>query len=156
MTEKELENDFHTKFAKKCFNEAWNYLDKQEKTLDDKIQLLMLVNASAYHWTFVGKPKNFMISYWQISRAYADIGEGNLAVIYAEKAMDLFNEHKPDLTMTCTFYECLARAHGSNNNTSEARKNINLAKDNLKLVSDEEDKDLYLSQINDTIKLFNL
>ena len=75
MSEGELE--LHRKTAKKCFNEAWDYLDKKSRDAQEERQMLHLAHASRYHWGLVGTPKDQAIGDWQISRIYATLNPTN-------------------------------------------------------------------------------
>ena len=71
----------HRRFAALCFNEAWNLIDKAERTAEDDRQLVRLVHASHWHWTQIdgATAENFSIGYWQAARVYALLGEAENA-----------------------------------------------------------------------------
>jgi hypothetical protein len=56
--------------ARQCFNEAWNYLDKKDRDANDEQQMLHLVHASRYHWSFVG---DFMAARNYMKKARAQL-----------------------------------------------------------------------------------
>jgi hypothetical protein len=41
----------HKFFAAECFNQAWDLLDKAERTPEEDEQIIRLSMASHYHWT---------------------------------------------------------------------------------------------------------
>ena len=95
-----------------CFNKAWELLNKKELSADEKIELLTLVHASFWLWEQVPEKTktNISIGYWQISRAYAVIQEGNLAMVYAEKCIRISNDSSVDSFYLAYGYEALSRA----------------------------------------------
>ena len=58
------------------------------------LELLGLAFASRYHWGLAGGPKEQAIADWMASRCLAAIGEGSLAVRFADSALAL----APDAT----------------------------------------------------------
>ena len=78
MTQPDLQ-EFHREMANKCFNEAWDYLDKKDRDANDEQQMLHLAHAARFHQSFVGNDRNFAISDWQISRVYAALKRPRLA-----------------------------------------------------------------------------
>ncbi len=60
----QTEQEFHRKVAVECFNKTWDYLEKKERTLSDEQTMLSLAHSSCYHWSFVGKARNFAIGDW--------------------------------------------------------------------------------------------
>lgn len=79
----------HKEIAIKCFNEAWNYLDKEELTLEEKADLLHLVHTSRYHWGEVGTITHRARGEWQISRAYTKLELFDAALLHANICMEL-------------------------------------------------------------------
>src|SRR5438132_12705190 len=82
------EQEFHRKVAAECFNRAWDYLEKRNRSLDDDQMMLNLAHASRYHWSLIGKPWNFTTGDWQISRVYAALNQSDLALGSAKKALE--------------------------------------------------------------------
>ncbi len=81
------EEKFHSETAKKCFNAAWDYLDKKARDSSDDLQMLSLAHASRYHWNIIGQPRNLAISDWQVSRIYAVLQQPQLSLRYAESSL---------------------------------------------------------------------
>lgn len=149
MSESEVE--FHRKTAKKCFNEAWDYLDKKRRDANDEQQMLHLGHASRYHWTFVGTPGNLAVSDWQISRIYAALNQPSLALQFAMSCLEACEKH--DLSDTIhTAYEGMARAHAIGKDYKSARESIAKAREHLSRLTglDEDDRKIYLEQIRET------
>jgi len=143
------EKEFHRKTAVKCFNETWNFLDKKDRGPKDNVQMLLLAHASRYHWSLVGEPGNFMVGDWQLSRVYASLKQPDLALLFANSALDLCERNNlSDLFVSA--YEGLARSYAVAGNFPQAREYIRKAHDRLETVTDPEDKKIYGDQINET------
>jgi cation transport regulator ChaB len=151
VSEAELES--HQKMAKKCFNEAWDYLDKGDRSARDEQQMLHLAHASSYHWSFVGKPANFAVSDWQISRVYAALNQPHLALQFAQSALETCQKHSL-VEILISAYEGMARAYAIANDSQSARNYLNKARKQLGTVSmDDEDRKIYSDQIHETEQL---
>ncbi len=149
MSQTELE--FHKDTAKKCFNGAWDYLDKKDRDSNDEKQMLHLAHAARYHRSFVGTARNFAIGDWQISRVYAAIKEPQLALRFAESALEIMLKNGLS-EILCTGYEGMARANAIAKDHSSARNYIKKAREQLagQTELDEEDRKTYSDQINET------
>lgn len=145
-------NELHAKLVKKCFNITWDYLDKNSLTPTEEMELLRLVHASRYHWSFVGGPRQFAVGDWQISRAYAKINEGTLALKYAQSCLDITLENKLDDNYLSA-YEGIARACALVQDYDKAKKFITKAEKELEKVTDDEDRAIYEPQIRETKRM---
>ena len=152
MSESELE--FHRKTAKKCFNEAWNYLDKKSRDAQEERQMLHLAHASRYHWGLAGTHTNQAVSDWQISRIYATLNQANLALQFARSCLETCEKNALSDTVH-TAYEGMARAHAIGGDYKSAREYIAKAREQLARLTglDEEDRRIYSDQIRETEKL---
>jgi tetratricopeptide (TPR) repeat protein len=145
------EIDFHRETAKKCFNEAWDYLEKKGRDPNDEQQMLHLAHTARYHWSFVGTPTNFAVGDWQISRVYAALNESRLALQFAKSSLQICQKNNLSQILPSA-YEGLARAYAIIKDYESARNYIKKAREQLgKLVGlDEEDRRIYLGQILET------
>jgi hypothetical protein len=147
----EEEKQFHKKTAVKTFNEAWDYLDKGERTPDDIRRMMHLAHASLYHWGIVGTPRNLAVGNWQLSRAYCAIGEPKLGLVFARVSLRVCEgENLGDILHTA--YEGMARALALSGEKEDAREYLLRAKKHLDSLSldDKEDQEIFSSQIADT------
>lgn len=117
------------KMAMQTFNDTWKFLDKKRLNVAEKISLLNLVHTSFYLWQQVPEcnATNHSISLWQISRAYAHIGDGKNALLFAEQNIKLVKENKLDGFYIAYAYESAARAFIILENKTKAKTNISLA-----------------------------
>jgi hypothetical protein len=144
------ENEIHKKTAAKCFNEAWDYLDKKNRTADDEQKMLHLAHAACYHRSFVGTPLNFAIGDWQVSRVYAAINEPSLALRFAKSALEITQKNNFSGNLPSA-YEGMARAYIIAKQNSSAKDYVKRARDALKAAKiGAEDKKIYSDQIDET------
>ena len=74
----------HKKLSADCFNRAWELLDKKERTAEENERMISLAHASPAHWRMREDctDRNLSVGYWQLSRVYAVLGQGNNAECY--------------------------------------------------------------------------
>jgi tetratricopeptide (TPR) repeat protein len=151
MSQSEIE--FHRETAKKCFNEAWDYLDKQGRDALDEQQMLHLAHTARYHRSFVGTAENFAIGDWQISRVYAALQEPRLALQFAKSSLEIMQKNNL-VEILCTGYEGMARAFAIAKDYESARNYILKAREQLaNSILDDEDRKIYSDQIRETEEL---
>ncbi len=149
------EHEFHRKFATKCFNEAWDYLDKKERDFNDEQLMLHLAHASRYHWSFIGNPRNFAVGDWQISRVYAALNQPQLALHFAKTCFETCQKNNLSENLISA-YEGMARAYAIAKDYRSARNYINKAREQLRVsTADDEDKKIYSAQIRETEELID-
>ena len=102
----------HKKFAADCFNKTWDMIDLETRTAAQDDEMLALAMASYWHWTQRDDftPKNASISAWQISRVHALRGEGEMALKFGKKAVDVILDPKELPFFVAYGWEAQARA----------------------------------------------
>jgi tetratricopeptide (TPR) repeat protein len=146
----ESEEDFHRKMARKCFNEAWDYLEKKNRNDSEERTMLHIAHASRYHWGFVGTPQNVAVSDWQISRIYASLNQPQLALQFAKSCLEACEKNSLSEVLH-TAYEAIARAYAVSKDYGRAKDYLNQAREQLaKLQLDEEERKIYSDQIRET------
>lgn len=83
------EPDAHRFFSAQCFNRAWELIRRPDRTDLESEQMLLLAQSSLWHWTQRPDctPRNLSIGYWQLSRVYALLGQGDNAARSAETSL---------------------------------------------------------------------
>jgi tetratricopeptide (TPR) repeat protein len=143
------ERKFHRKVASRCFNKAWEYLAKSRKP-SEELDMLNVAHASRYHWGLVGEPRNLAIGDWQISRAYAALGEAQLALKYAKSSMACCEQYSL-AEIVHTAYEAAARAYVKGGDVRNAKVYLRKARKHLHaLKMAGREQGIYLSQIEET------
>jgi hypothetical protein len=102
----------HRQLAVATFNKSWELLER-ERTAREDLELLEVAFASRYHWRIEGGQKQASIADWMVSRCFAELGDGVMALRFVRSAMDLAPTDRP-AWMEASLFEGLARAHAAN------------------------------------------
>jgi len=134
----------HHHFAAACFNRAWDFIDKQDRTHDEIDQMLAASQASFYHWMqFEGHTdENLSIAYWQLSRVHALAGDGPRARRYGEQALAVAERAALGAFHLGYGHEALARAALTSGDKEAAARHKQLAAGQAEQVFDAESKKL--------------
>ena len=118
----------HRHFSAHCFNAAWDLIDKQARTPDEEEQMLLLAQASLWHWTQREDctPRNLSVGYWQLARIYALLGWPEEAWRAGEAALR-FAENEPPFYRGYA-HEALARAAMLAGDVSRQKHHLNEAR----------------------------
>jgi len=102
----------HRHFSAWCFNQAWDLMEKSERTEADDRLMVALNQASIFHW--MRRPdcaaRNLSIGYWQASRIQALLANAPEAMRHAQTCLDYSTTLEPFYVGYA--YEALARAAG--------------------------------------------
>ncbi|MFC4810166.1 hypothetical protein [Paenibacillus sp. GCM10023250] len=103
----------HKQWAASCFNKVWDLLGKEDRSERDDEEMVHLCHASFWHWSqHEGHTAaNISVGYWQLARVYAVIGQGQQALAYAEKCLNVTAEAKLAPFYMAYAYEAQARAY---------------------------------------------
>ena len=112
----------HRYFSAFCFNAAWEFIEKPNRTPEEDEQMIRLSQASIWHWTQRDdcKPANLATGYWQASRVHALAGHAEDARRYARLCLENTNKEEP--FSHAYAYEALARAEKVAGNAGLAAK----------------------------------
>jgi hypothetical protein len=132
----------HKYFAITYNQEAWQLLDKADRSREDDEKMIYAVHASCRHWLEAGGAVNHQRGEWMIARALAETGAGLAALRHAERCLELTRIHKEQVKDFdwAYAYEAVARAHLVLKHKSVARVFWQLAKEAGEKIADEEDK----------------
>lgn len=84
-----MNKEEHKKFAIDTFNKTWGFIDKQDRSLDEYLEMIHLAHTSRYHWGFAGNELNKARGEWQISRVYSLLGMGESSLKQAEVSLSI-------------------------------------------------------------------
>ena len=148
------DHEFHRKIAAECFNRTWDYLKQKNRNSYDDQMMLNLAHASRYHWSIIGKPLNFAIGDWQISRAYSALNQPDLAIHFAKTSLETCRKNNLPGWLLASAYEGMARAYIATKDYRLAREYVDKARLQLRSeVVDEEDLKTVSDQIDETERM---
>jgi tetratricopeptide (TPR) repeat protein len=141
----------HRELGVALYNGCWRLLEKADRTTDEDDELLHQTHASAYHWLKAPEcePKNRVRAEWLCSRVYSSLGRAEPALHHAERALAIAeaNAGAMDEFDLPFVYEALARANAVGGNPKEARRFEEASRHTAELMSDTEDKELVLKDL---------
>ena len=143
----------HRYFAVNCFNQAWDLIDKTDRTPDEDEEMLRLSLASTWHWTQRADctPTNLSIGYWQTARIYTLLGQVDNARRYGRLCLKISQESEVESFALGFAYEALARAEMVAGNRTQMEAHLEKARRVCDSMTDEEDRQQLLKDL-ETIK----
>jgi len=134
----------HAHFSTECFNRCWGLIDKPNRSPEDVEDMLLLAQASLWHWKQRAdcKPLNLSIGYWQVSRVYALAGEHEMARLFGNRCLKVGQDNKLPSFYLGYAYEALARAELLHKNKDGATDLLAKAREELERVTDKEERQL--------------
>jgi hypothetical protein len=146
-------NAAHRHFAVECFNQAWDLINKIERTPEEDEQMIRLSLASHWHWTQRADctQENMAIAYWQTARVYTVLGQVDNARRYARLCLEA--SRGVDIPLWCLgyAYEALARAEFIVGNRTQMTKYLREALRIVEKIDDPDDRQMLLADL-ETIK----
>ncbi|MCU1587259.1 MAG: HTH-type transcriptional regulator hmrR [Frankiales bacterium] len=134
----------HRQLAVQTYNATWHLLEASRSEQQD-LELLGLAFASRYHWGLAGGPKEQAIADWMASRCLAALGEGSLAVRFADSALALAPTDQEWLT--ASMHEGRARAAAAARDRAGRDEHVALARAALDRETDAEDREAIAAQL---------
>lgn len=144
LKEKEGVQILHRHFSADCFNKCWTLIEKKKRTASDVENMLLLANASLWHWKQRQdcKPMNLSIAYWQLGRVNCLAKDTKLAKRYGEKCIKISLAGKLPPFYLGYGYEVMANAFILDKDAKNAKKYLKLADGELAKITVEENKKL--------------
>ena len=137
----------HKFFSADCFNRAWDLMDRQVRSAEDDRMMVLLNQASLYHWS--QRPdndnKSQSIGYWQSSRIQSLLGNAAEAMRYASICLEYSRELEPFYLGYA--YEAFARAAMVAADTAQFEKYKSEALKQAQLVPGQEDREALLKDL---------
>lgn len=133
--------------AIKLFNETWDLIEKENRSMDEEALMIHKAHASLYHWLQAGTPLHEQRGEWMVSHVYAVIGRYEPAIYHAKRCMALTQQHKFDDFDLTFAYEALARAYLTSD-YELFKTNYDLAVSSLSQIKKQGDRDYAKSQLD--------
>ncbi|MBU6312883.1 MAG: tetratricopeptide repeat protein [Actinomycetales bacterium] len=127
--------------AMDLFNLTWAYLDMDARTAEQDTAMAQCAEASRWHWQHVGTPTQFAIGDWQCSRVHAVLGDGDRALSYARRCLEIAQADRVEDFVPASAHEAMARAYAVLGDMDAAREQRNLAY-RIAVDLDNEDRDV--------------
>jgi hypothetical protein len=143
-------NAAHRYFAAACFNRAWDFIDKPQRSPAEDDEMLRLSLASLWHWSQWpdATPTNLSVGYWQVGRVYALLGEPANARHYALLSLQASQKAELEPFYSGYAYEALARAEALAGNAEKAREYLRLARAQAEQVEELEERNSLLKDLD--------
>ena len=90
MTEekKATGQELHKKFAVELFNQVWDLLEKEDRSVEEDDRMVHAAHASRFHWGEIGTPLEFERGEWQVSRVYAVLKRPHGALYHGQRCLE--------------------------------------------------------------------
>jgi len=134
----------HGKLAVSCFNDCWTLIEKPERSAEDVENMLLLADASLWHWKQREdcKPQNLSVGYWLVSRVHALAEQYEMAKLFGEKCLKVGEENELPPFYVGYAYEALARAEVLHEDFRSAEGFLVKARKELQRITEKEERDL--------------
>jgi hypothetical protein len=151
------EQEFHKSYAKKCFNECWNYIEKEDRSEVDNEEMRRLAETSFYHWSQVQDrtQDNVSVGYWQLARVYAISGRSRGAHYYANRCIKVSEHSELEPFYIGYAYEAKARAFALRDRVEQAQAALDKAYEFAEMISDKEWKDPLVADLDQIRNIFS-
>lgn len=146
--DEETEKKCHRHMAAKCFNTAWEFMDKSERSPEDNEMMVYSTMASRFHWGQIGEPIHFQRGEWQISRVYTVLEREKQALHHAKICLKLTQEHDFKDFDLAFAYESMARASAATGNGADFEKYYKLAQEAGEAIKEKGDRDYFFKDLN--------
>ena len=130
------------------FNHVWTLLDTPDRTPQQDAEMLDAALASRQHWERPGGAEQWAIGEWQISRVYAVLGDGPLALAHARQCWELSVRDGVDDFVEASAHEAIARALAVCGDMDGARAERDLAYALAVALDDDDDRAVVESDLS--------
>jgi hypothetical protein len=139
----------HRYFSARCFNQAWDLIDKEDRTPQEDEEMLRLSFASHWHWSQRDDywAEKASIGYWQVARIYALLGQADNARRYGRLSLEASQEEGVGPFFRGYACEALARAEALAGDLAKAEEYLSVARNAAAEVREAEDRDLLLADL---------
>jgi len=146
-------NDEIRNLAKQSFNRTWDYIEKENRTVEETLRMIDLTFKSKYYWSLVGTQVNFIRSNWQVSRVFAEANLLEASLFYAKMVLDdtiKLNLQDFDLFFA---YEANARVYHLLKDFTHRDLMLKKAKATIMTIEKDSDKKYCLMELEKIMKL---
>lgn len=153
--EKAVKEEMHRKFAAGLFNLVWDLMEKKERSLEEDERMLHAAHASRFHWGEAGTPLELERGEWQISRVYSILNRPESALHHARRCLEICRSTGIEDFDIAFAYEAMARACAVAGEPDGAREYLELGRKAGENISDEGNREYFLSELNTVSELLD-
>jgi hypothetical protein len=146
-TDEDGKAEWRLSLAKTAFNRAWDLIDREGRTAADEREMLLMTAAARYLWESVGGDEQKVIADWQVAHVLSWLGCGDLALGFAEAALQRAEENNWSDWRLASCFEGMARAHATLGNSDDRDSYAEKCRDVLASIEDEEDREIVAGQL---------
>jgi hypothetical protein len=130
----------HRYFSAQCFNQAWELIDKTDRTTEEDRQMLLRTQASLWHWTQREDctDQNLSVGHWQTARVYALLGQADNAREHGRLSLE-YSAKEPPFYQAYA-YEALARAEMVAGDKAAMAEYLDKARELTETLTDPDEK----------------
>ena len=144
MTERE---EWRRDLAKETFNRAWELIEKAPRKPWEDREMLVLAAASRLLWEDIGGEEPLMIGDWQIGHVLSRLGDGDMALQFAQAALERASDNGWQDWRLASCVEGMARAHAARGDKVARDFYAERCQALLEALPDGEDRELITSQL---------
>ena len=139
----------HRILAVNYFNAAWDLIDRTERTPREDRDMVTLAFASRQHWHEAGgTEENLAVADWQVAHAASLAGWPDIALAFAQAAVDRAESADLPAWLKASAHEGLARAHAAAGDRPSYDAEAARCRELLATVDDDEDRTLVQNQLD--------
>jgi hypothetical protein len=139
----------HKYYSANCFNQAWDLIDKDQRTPEEDEHMIRLTLASHYHWT--QRPDysstSASIAYWQTARIYAILDQAENAMHYSQLCLKVSQAEGVAPFFLGYAYEALARAAAAAGSNQDMKTFLDKARAAAGEVQKADDRKMLLDDL---------
>lgn len=141
------EEQAHQHLALALNGVVWDLLRKPDRSKADDERMVHAAHASCYHWLKIGTGLHHQRGEWLIAHVYSELGHAGAALRHASRCLELTREHADLMEDFDRAYACeaMARAYALVGNLMDAGTFLERAAEAGRLISNEEDRKIFLS-----------
>lgn len=139
--------EWHKLEAVNNFNGTWDLIEKENRTHEDKFNMIHKAHASRYHWGQIGTPLELIRGEWQLSRVYSLLSISECALLHGEESLRLCEENGIGDFDLAFAYEAIARAYSILRDSDHVKLYSDKAKSSALKIKKPEDREYLLSEL---------
>jgi hypothetical protein len=143
----EPSSDDRRDLARQLFNQTWDLIDREERSDDDDLSMLLAATASRWCWSESGGPEELSTGDWQVAHVASLLGLGDLALFFARHNLHIAESEGWRGWRLASAHEGMARACAAAGDGSGRDDHLRRARQALDDEPDAEDREAIDAQL---------